>query len=110
MKRLILILAVQVVFSVNAIAAGSIAEGKEKSQVCVACHGETGVSIAPTFPTIAGQYQDYILHSLMAYKSGDRNNPIMSGIVAALSEQDMHDLAAYYSSQNGLQSLGLPTK
>jgi cytochrome c553 len=108
MKRLILVLVVQVVFAVSAIAGGNAAAGKEKSQACVACHGESGMSAVATFPNIAGQYEDYLYFSLQSYKSGSRNNAIMSGIVAALNEQDMKNLAAYYSSLSGLESLGFP--
>ena len=110
MKRLILILVVQVVFATSAIAGGNAAAGKEKSQACVACHGEAGMSAVSTFPNLAGQYQDYLYFALQSYKSGILNNAIMSGIVAALSKQDMKDLAAYYSSLNGLESFVLPAK
>ncbi len=111
MKRLILILLVQVVFAASAIAGGgNAAAGKEKSQTCVACHGEAGMSAVATFPNIAGQYEDYLYVALTDYKSGSRNNPIMSGIVAALNEQDMKDLAAYYASLDGLETLDLPSK
>ena len=108
MKRLILIFVVQLVFTVSAIAGGNAAAGKEKSKACVACHGESGMSAVATFPNIAGQYEDYIYVALTSYKSGSRNNAIMSGIVAALDEQDMKDLAAYYAGLNGLESLDLP--
>jgi len=108
MKRLVLILLVQLVFTATAMANGNPVAGKEKSQACVACHTETGMSAVPTFPNIAGQYQDYLYHSLKSYKSGERNNAIMGGIVAGLSDQDMKDLAAYYASKDGLFSIGLP--
>ena len=108
MKRLIVILLVQLVFTASAMAGGNAVAGKEKSQACVACHGETGVSPTPAFPNIAGQYEDYLYVSLKGYKSGERNNAIMSGIVAALSDQDMKDLAAYFASQEGLFGYGLP--
>ena len=108
MKRLVVILLVQFVFTASAMAGGNAVAGKEKSQACVACHGETGVSAAPTFPNIAGQYEDYLYFALQSYKSGERNNAIMSGIVAALNEQDMKDLAAFYASQDGLHGFGLP--
>ncbi len=108
MKRLILMLVVQVVFTASAIAGGNAAAGKEKSQACVACHGESGMSAVAAFPNIAGQYEDYIYVALTSYKSGSRNNAIMSGIVAALNEQDMKDLAAYYAGLNGLENLDLP--
>ena len=110
MKRLVLILLVQLALTTSAIAGGNAVAGKEKSQACVACHGETGMSAAPTFPNIAGQYEDYLYMSLKSYKSGDRNNAIMSGIVATLNDQDMKDLAAYYASQEGLYAYGLPKK
>jgi cytochrome c553 len=89
-------------------AAGDIAAGKEKSQTCVACHGTEGVSATPQFPTIAGQYRDYLYKSLIDYKAGKRKNPIMAGIVAALSDQDMQDLASYYASLEGLKTINLP--
>lgn len=108
MKRLFVILVIQLLFAATASASGNAVAGKEKSQTCVACHGETGVSATPTFPNIAGQYEDCLYMSLKSYKSGERNNAIMSGIVAALSDQDMKDLAAYYASQEGLHTFGLP--
>ncbi len=110
MKRLVLILFVQLLLTTTVMANGNALAGKEKSQACVACHGETGMSAAPTFPNIAGQYEDYLYVSLKSYKNGERNNAIMSGIVATLSDQDMKDLAAYYASQEGLYNVSLPEK
>ena len=54
--------------------------------------------MVPIYPNLAGQHQEYLLSALQAYKSGDRNNPIMMPMAAPLSDQDMQDLAAYYSS------------
>ena len=108
MKHLLLILIVQILFATSAIAGGNAVAGKEKSAACVACHGDTGNSPTPAFPNIAGQHEDYLFFSLMGYKSGERNNAIMSGIVAALSEQDMKDLAAFFASQEGLYTFSLP--
>jgi cytochrome c553 len=82
--------------------AGDAAAGKEKSAVCAACHGPDGVSPVPDFPKLAGQHEDYLLRALKDYKQGNRNNPIMAGQVASLSEADMADLAAYFASQPGL--------
>ena len=59
-------------------------------------------------PILAGQYADYIVRALKDYKSGDRQNAIMNGIAAGLSEKDMEDLAAYFSSQSGLTTLPKP--
>jgi len=74
--------------------------GREKSQACAACHGASGAADTPQFPKLAGQYADYLLHSLVSYKNGDRNNAIMQGQVQALSREDMRDLAAFYASQD----------
>ena len=86
---------------------GDIEAGKAKSQTCAACHGANGASDNPAFPMLAGQHADYLLHALKAYKSGDRQNAIMNGQAAGLSEQDMRDLAAYFAAQtpavHGLQ-------
>lgn len=81
-------------------AAGDPAAGKKKSQACVSCHGETGNATNPTYPKLAGQYASYLYQALKAYKDGDRQNQIMKGMVANLSDQDMRDLAAYYARQD----------
>ena len=82
--------------------AGDADAGKKKSQTCVACHGPDGNSTAPDFPKIAGQHYDYLLKALKDYKSGARKSPVMAPLVANLSQRDVEDLAAYYSSQRGL--------
>ena len=76
----------------------------EKAGQCVACHGGNGVAAAPNFPNLAGQHEDYLKHSLDQYKSKGRQNPIMAGFAAALTEEDIAALAAYYSSQSGLET------
>ncbi len=82
-------------------ASGDPVAGKQKAAACFGCHAENGISPQPIFPNLGGQYANYLLHSLQAYKSGDRKNAIMQGIVAALSEQDMKDVAAYFASLPG---------
>jgi len=82
--------------------AGDADAGKKKSQTCVACHGPDGNSAAADFPKIAGQHYDYLLKALKDYKSGARKSPIMAPLVANLTQRDMEDLAAWYSSQRGL--------
>lgn len=94
-----------VLASTQALAGGDPAAGKEKSAQCQACHGPDGNSPQPSFPKLAGQHEDYLLYTLMRYQSGKRQNPVMGGMVAALSEQDMKDLAAWYASQDGLVSI-----
>ncbi|NCF80521.1 MAG: c-type cytochrome [Proteobacteria bacterium] len=80
-------------------AAGDIDAGKAKSAPCAACHGADGNSPTTAFPILAGQYQDYLMRAMEDYQTGKRNNPIMTGFAAPLTEQDRADLAAYFSSQ-----------
>ena len=82
-----------------ALAAGDPAAGKAKSATCAACHTADGNSTNPQYPKLAGQSADYLFKQLQDYKSGARANPIMLGMVAPLSPQDMEDLAAYFASQ-----------
>jgi cytochrome c553 len=82
-------------------AKGNAENGKARAaQVCAACHGADGAKpSAPDQPILAGQHYDYLVQALGDYKSGKRNNAIMKGFAAALSKQDIEDLAAWFSSQ-----------
>lgn len=74
--------------------------GESKSQPCVACHGPDGNSPQAQWPNIAAQHAGYLFEQLKAFKRGEaRSNAQMTGMVANLSEEDMRDLAAYYSQQ-----------
>ena len=86
-------------FMTTALAAGDAAAGKQKSAACAACHGADGNSVNGEWPKLAGQNAKYLAKQLHEFKAGDRANPIMSGMAAPLSDQDMADLAAYFSSQ-----------
>jgi len=94
-----------IVFSVVAIpafaAGGNVEAGKGKAETCKACHGEGGGKpIAPEYPILAGQHEDYIVTALTQYKAGKRKNPIMGAQAQALKPEDIRDLAAYFSSQS----------
>jgi cytochrome c553 len=103
MRRSTIVIAVLTGFlAVSANAGGNAATGKEKSQVCAACHGPDGNSANPDFPRLAGQYADYLERALLDYQSGARKNAIMKSQVENLSRQDIEDLAAYYAGQKGL--------
>jgi len=80
--------------------AGDAASGQKLSGACAACHSADGNSLAASFPKIAGLGEKYILKQLKDFKSGTRNNAIMTGQVAALNDDQMADLAAYFASQN----------
>lgn len=82
---------------------GDVKGGQSKAEMCIGCHGIPGYQNSfpevHKVPKISGQSDKYIVSALTAYKKGDRKHPTMRGIAGALSEQDMADLAAFYSTQ-----------
>ncbi len=86
-------------------AGGNAAQGKNKSAVCHACHGATGQSLQPIYPNLGGQHQDYLRKTLYAFRDGSRQNAIMSGFAANLSDADIEDITAWYASQKGLTEI-----
>ena len=106
MKSLILSFAMLIGLIGTAQAAGDVAAGEAISGTCVACHGVDGNSPASIYPKIAGQNASYIVKQLHDFQlamttagAKGRNDPVMMGMVAALSEQNIEDLAAYYAAQ-----------
>jgi cbb3-type cytochrome c oxidase subunit III len=85
--------------STAALAAGDATAGQQKSAACAACHGADGNSANGEWPKLAGQNTVYLVKQLQDFKAGRRANPIMSGMAAPLSDQDMEDIAAYFSAQ-----------
>jgi len=83
----------------DSLVSGSADAGKDKAVSCSACHGIDGNSVNPAWPNLAGQHATYIVHQLKAFKNSTRTSPLMVGQVAALSDQDMADLAVYFSEQ-----------
>ncbi len=83
------------------LAAGDAAAGKTKSAACAACHNADGNSANPEWPKLAGQHAQYLVKQLTNFKDekSGRKNAMMAPMAAALSEQDMADIAAYFSSQ-----------
>jgi len=79
--------------------AGDAAAGKSKAASCIGCHGMTGVSNNPLWPNLAGQHEDYLVKQLKDFKSGARKDPNMNALAAPLSDTDMADIAAFFSSQ-----------
>lgn len=106
MKKLGLLVCLSFTLSVNVLAQGDPQAGKAKSLPCAACHGNDGNGAVDIYPKLAGQHADYLVKQLaefqLAGKTGGtegRNNAIMNGMAAALTAQDMEDIAAYYSGQ-----------
>ena len=85
--------------------AGDIEAGKKKvAEVCAACHGPDGNKpLMPDYPILAGQHADYLAATLKHYKNGKRANPIMMGMAARLSDEDILNVAAYFAAQKGLE-------
>ena len=80
---------------------GDAAAGAAKAAACAACHGAKGIAVAPTFPNLAGQSQTYLYVQLRAFKDGARANPVMQPLAKALTDQDMRNLAAHFTSLPG---------
>ncbi len=85
---------------------GDPVAGKKKSKNCASCHGKKGKSKSPGFPNLIGQYENYLIHTLQQYKNGQRTNPMMTGMAAALSDEDIENIAAFYASQK--KGLSIP--
>src|SRR3982751_3146847 len=83
-----------------------LARGQQlATTVCVACHGADGNSTVPANPRLAGQNAGYIALQLAAFKSGARPSPIMQGMAAGLSPEDMPAVGAYYESQKPVEGM-----
>jgi len=85
-------------------AGGSAATSLEETTTCIACHGQNGIGLSPTWPTLAGQHEDYLVHALNQYRDGTRKDPVMAPMAAALSDSDVELLAKYYSRLDGLET------
>ncbi|ERP90124.1 cytochrome C [Alcanivorax sp. P2S70] len=96
--KLFVLLAAAVV-ATPAMAAGDAEAGEAKAAPCAACHGQGGNATIAMYPKLAGQGEAYLVKQLQDFKSGARDNAIMAGQVAGMSEQDMQDIAAYYAAQ-----------
>mgnify|MGYP006089080501 CR=1 FL=1 len=107
MKKIILSLLLTVgTISTASAVEGNAEAGKAKAAMCAACHGADGNSPIAIYPKLAGQSASYTVKQLVDFKSGERNDPVMAGMVAALSTQDMKDLAAYFAVQTPSVGMG----
>ncbi|MCG3730553.1 c-type cytochrome [Vibrio cincinnatiensis] len=88
-------------FTGHVFAAGDAAAGKAKSAICATCHGADGMAVIPGYPNLKGQNEQYFISSVNAYKNKQRTGGlavVMQAQSMMLSDQDIADLAAYYSS------------
>lgn len=84
-------------FSLNS-AAQDVEAGKAKSMTCAACHGTAGISAIPMYPNLAGQKSMYLDKQLKAFRDGQRSDPVMTQLAKPLTDADIANLSAYYSS------------
>lgn len=96
MKRILAITTI-LIFSLPAFA-GDAAAGKAKSAICMACHGAAGISPNDIWPNLAGQKEGYLVKQIKAFRDGDRVDPMMAPMVGSLTDTDVDNLAAYFSS------------
>jgi len=100
MKNYLIVICLLMLTSANTYAVGGDpANGKTLSQTCAACHSVDGNSVNPIWPKLAGQHASYIVKQLNDFKKGNRVNAQMTAMAPPLSDQDMLDLGAYFSSQ-----------
>jgi cytochrome c553 len=87
------------------VAAGGDRGGSfEPAKTCVACHGQNGISLSPGWPSLAGQHEDYLEHAMTQYRDGSRKDPVMSSLVANMSDATIAQLAEYFASLEGLET------
>lgn len=98
MKKFSAIALAALMFTGVAQAGGDVAAGKAKSVTCAGCHGANGISNNPLWPNLAGQKAAYLVKQLKAFRSGTRKDPLMDSTAKGLSDADIENLAAYYSS------------
>ena len=99
MKKLIVCMMIGLGWMSFAYAAGDAASGQGKVAVCSGCHGADGNSMIPSFPKLAGQGEVYLVNQLKDIRDGARNVPQMMGILTGRTDQDLADMAAFYSTQ-----------
>ena len=102
MKHLIfVVLSYLLLSSIQFAQAADVAVGKKKAALCASCHGVKGIATLPMYPNLAGQNEAYLISALNAYRDKQRNGgmaAIMQMQAAKLSDSDIENIAAYYSS------------
>ena len=97
MKRYVTVACVLAMTTAWSAHAGNADAGKAKAAICGGCHGMEGISAIPTYPNLKGQKEQYLVKALRAYRDGQRNDPLMSPMAKPLSDNDIDNLAAYFS-------------
>jgi len=100
MKKLVSVITMGLLLGLSGavLAAGDVAAGKAKAAVCAGCHGAEGISNNPMWPNLKGQKEGYIIKQLKAFQAGTRTDPMMSPMAKPLTDADIDNVAAYFSS------------
>jgi len=100
MKKLVSVITMGLLLGLSGavLAAGDVAAGKAKAAVCAGCHGAEGVSNNPMWPNLKGQKEAYLIKQLKAFRDGTRTDPMMSPMAKPLSDADIDNVSAYFSS------------
>ncbi|MEI6335691.1 MAG: cytochrome c [Methylococcaceae bacterium] len=106
LKHLFLVTVLLACFGTAPVFAADMAAGEQKAATCTGCHGPKGKSSNAQWPNLAAQQGLYLVNQLKAFKAGTRNNPMMQAMAANLSDDDINNLAAYYSSQPAVSAGG----
>lgn len=91
-------LAVALLAASTGLAQADVLAGKAKARACAVCHGVQGLAVAPDTPNLAGQPERYLSEQLKAYRSGKRSHEVMSVMAKPLTDDDISDLSAWFSS------------
>lgn len=92
------VLCLMMTFAPWQLMAADVEAGKQKSMICASCHGSKGISNSPLWPNLAGQKEAYLDKQIKAFRSGERQDPMMTAMAKPLSDDDIKNLAAYYAS------------
>jgi len=97
MRKVLFVVTMLAVFVSGSSIAGDAAAGKAKAMICAACHGMSGISAVGIYPNLAGQKEQYLIKQIKAFRSGEREDPSMKPMTAALTDDDIANLAAHFS-------------
>lgn len=97
MQKWVYALPLLALMSGHSASAADVVAGEAKAVLCAACHGPEGKASVPVYPNLAGQNAPYLVKQLKAFKDGQRKDLMMAPFMAALTEADMENLAAYYA-------------
>ena len=98
MKVVCLLICTVMLMVTGSALAADVEAGKAKAAVCIACHGPEGISSNPLWPNLAGQQDQYLIKQMKDFRDGKREDPVMTPMAMGLSDEDIANLAAYFSS------------